>query len=310
MPVPDFQTLMLPLLRMLGERQHSIKEFVTLIISEFGLSDEDSAELLPSGRQTKLYNRIIWALFYMYKSGLLERPQHGLYIAGVEGKKVLADPPIRLDMKFLSNYESYRQWKGLTGEIVPEEKNGPQSRDKDELETKTPEENIDLAFRELQGLLQDELLDQILRISPVAFERLTLELMSGMGYGGIESNKHLGRAGDGGVDGVIIEDALGLDEVYLQAKLYKPDNRVGSSAIREFAGSLDTRGAAKGVFFTTSSFTDSARRDAERSSKQLVLIDGNTFASLLIEHGVAVRVDKTLEIKKIDSDFFNDLALA
>ncbi len=246
----------------------------------------------------------------MYKAGLLERPQHGLYIAGVEGKKVLADPPKRLDMRFLSKYESYRQWKGLTGEIVPEEKRDFPSPGKDDPETMTPEESIDSAFRELQGLLQDELLDQILHLSPVAFERLTLELMSGMGYGGIENNRHLGRSGDGGVDGVIIEDALGLDEVYLQAKLYKPDNKVGSGAIREFAGSLDTRGAAKGVFFTSSSFTDSARRDAERSSKQLVLIDGKTFAALLIEHGVAVRVDKTLEVKKIDSDFFNDLALA
>ena len=310
MPVPDFQTLMLPLLRIVGEDQYFTKDFVTPIASEFSLSAEECAEPIPSGRQTKLYNRIYWAVIYMYKAGLLVRPQRGLYMASVEGKKVLADLPKRIDMRFLAQYESYRQWKGLTGKIVPEEKNGPQSRDKDELETKTPEESIELAFRELQGLLQDELLDQILRISPVAFERLTLELMSGMGYGGIENNKHLGRSGDGGVDGVIIEDALGLDEVYLQAKLYKSDNKVGSGAIREFAGSLDTRGAAKGVFFTSSSFTDSARRDAERSSKQLVLIDGKTFASLLIEHGVAVRVDKTLEIKKIDSDFFTDLALA
>ena len=307
MPVPDFQSLMLPSLRIMGKKQYSIKECVTPIATEFSLSAEECAELIPSGRQTRLYNRIYWAVTYMYKAGLLSRPQRGLYVASIEGKKVLADFPKRIDMRFLAKYESYRQWKGLSGEFVPIEKNGNQSGGKDEIESMTPEERIELVFQELQRLLQDELLDQILQLTPEAFERLTLELMSGMGYGGKGTLEHLGGSGDGGVDGEIIEDALGLNKVYLQAKRYQQDNKVGPNAVREFAGSLDTRGAVKGVFFTTSEFTASAIKDAGRSSKQLILIDGKKFASLLIEHGVAVRVEKTLEIKKIDSDFFNDL---
>jgi restriction system protein len=304
MPIPDFQTLMLPVLRLAHGGEVRAADAVDRLADEFHLTPEDRAELLPSGGQAKIANRVHWAITYLVKAGLLSRPRRGVFAITERGREVLANPPDRIDVQFLSRFDGFDQFRTKSsGEIEGERSAEPSTT----LAAGTPDERIEAAFNEWNAALRSELLDRIQAMDPTRFEKLIIDLLLGMGYGAGGSSKHLGRTSDGGVDGVINEDVLGLDIIYLQAKRYAAGNAIGVEKIREFAGALDERGATKGVFVTTSHFAPQARAYAQRSPKRLVLIDGEELTRLMVQYGIGVRVYRTLEMKKLDTDYFEDL---
>lgn len=299
MTIPDFQTLMLPVLDSSKEGEVRIGEVVERLAKKFGLSDEERASLLPSGRQTTFANRTHWAKSYLGKAGLIEATGRGRFMITQLGKDVLAQKPGRIDIKYLDQFPRFKAFRsrdeGQTDADAADEKN-----------PLTPDETMRAAHYALEAQLGNDVLDRILAAAPDFFERLVVKLLTAMGYGGstAEAARALGRSGDGGVDGVIDQDALGLDRIYVQAKRYARDNAVGSGAIRDFFGSLDRFKAAKGLFVTTSSFTSSARETADFLSKRIVLVDGAHLTKLMIRHEVGCRVEETLTIKRIDEEFF------
>ena len=299
MAIPDFQTLMLPVLR-LSVQETRVRDAVVRLAEAFDVSEDEQAEMLPSGGNRTIVNRMHWAVTHLCKAELIERPRRGYFVITDKGRKVLADEPDRIDLKFLAQFEKFVEFRNRTGDqLKPMEPIAPTLG--------TPEERMDAALGELNEALLAELLERVLSITPLQFENLVIDLMLGMGYGGGGSGERLSRAADGGVDGVINEDILGLDIIYLQAKRYAPDNAIGVEKIREFAGVLDEKGSTKGVFVTTSYFSAPAIAYArQNSSKRLILIDGGELTRLLVKHGVAVRVYRTVELKRIDTDYFDD----
>ena len=300
MPIPDFQTLMLPVLRLADSGEIKVAAAVDQVANQFGLTDVEQEELLPSGRQAKIANRVHWSVTYLVKSGLVERPRRGCFVITPKGKTVLSRPPERIDIAFLSQFEGFDDFRTKANKEHPVQVEPTQ-----ELASGTPEERVEAAFEDLNGALRDELLERILVMHPTAFEKLIVDLMLGMGYGANGSGERLGRTSDGGIDGVINEDVLGLDIIHLQAKRYATGTAIGVEKIREFAGALDERGATKGVFVTTSHFAPSAKQYAQRSPKRLILIDGEELTRLLVKYGVAVRGYRILELKNIDTDYFD-----
>ena len=271
MPIPDYQTLMLPVLKLATEREQTNKACVEIIADQFSLSSEEREELLPSGKQTIIANRVHWAVTYMTKAGLIERPKRGTFTATDRGRGVIKNNPERLDIKFLEQFQEFLNFRDSSKQAVkPKEDEQPLTNLSET--TATPEEQIEIASQEINSAVRDELLDRIVKANPTFFEKLIIDLMMAMGYGTSGSGQHLGKTNDGGIDGIINEDPLGLDVVFLQAKRYTPGNNIGVEKIREFAGSLDERGAVKGVFVTTSSFAQGAKLYAERSPKRLILI--------------------------------------
>lgn len=301
MPIPDFQTLMLPVLRLADAGEIKVADAVDQIADEFALTDQEREELLPSGRQAKIANRVHWSVTYLVKSGLVERPRRGYFAITPKGQSVLLNPPERIDIAFLSQFEGFDEFRTKA--------NGDQLTEVEptqDLAAGTPEERVEAAFEDLNAALREELLERILVMHPTAFEKLIVDLMLGMGYGANGSGERLGRTNDGGIDGVINEDVLGLDIIHLQAKRYAIGNSIGVEKIREFAGALDERGATKGVFVTTSHFAPAAIQYAQRSPKRLILIDGKELTRLLVKYGVAVRGYRILELKKVDTEYFNE----
>jgi len=310
MTVPDYQTFMFPLLKLTAKTDVSVKDAIAPMAEAFSLTPEDMSELLTSG-QSKVVNRISWALLYMMKAGLLERPTRGVYRLTAEGQKVLAQNPDRIDVKLLSQYESFKAFQGKGKSETDPTPPDPASLSVDSNqahseESVTPDERLTEAYAEIESALLSDIKDQLLKISPTAFERLIVELMKGLKYGARGLAQHVGGRGDGGLDGLVTEDILGLDSIYLQAKRYT-DAPVGREKIQAFAGAMDGQSVTKGVFVTTSTFTKSAIDYAARSPKHLKLIDGDELARLMFEHGIGVRIHKTVEIKRLDLDFFNDL---
>jgi len=305
MPIPDFQTLMLPLLRLAGEKEWGIADAVERLAADFGLSQEERASLLPSGRQTIIRNRVAWAKSYLIRAGLLKPTRRGHFCISEQGRLVLASPPDRITVKFLRQFPAFQENR-KPGEPDSEIDDAHLSDAVSE-SSLTPDEIIRNAHMQLEQDLAEELLVKIRSGTPAFFENLVVRLLFAMGYGGsvAEINKALvGGSGDGGVDGVIDQDILGLDRIYVQAKRYSEGNTVGASAIRDFFGSLDRFKATKGLFVTASTFTTSARETASMLSKRIVLIDGSQLTRLMIRHNVGCRVEETLEIKKIDEEFF------
>lgn len=300
MAIPDFQTLMLPLMKLAEQGEQSVPQATDLLAAEFRLSEAERAQLLPSGRQSTFSNRIHWSLTHLVHAGLLERPRRGHFTVTEQGRQVLREGPDRIDMGFLSRFESY---------VAFRQRRAPEAGGEAELPTasETPEERIDEAVDELTASLRKELLERVVQMSPRAFEQLIVQLMLGMGYGSGGSGQHLGRTNDHGVDGVINEDVLGLDTIYLQAKRYAPGNGIGVEKIREFAGALDERRATRGVFVTTSSYAPQAREYAERSPKRLILIDGEELTRLMVKYGIAVRTFRAIDLKKLDNEYFEEL---
>jgi restriction system protein len=304
MAVPDYQSLMLPVLSAAADGEMRIGQVVDRLADQLGLSAEERAELLPSGKQTLFANRVHWAKTYLNKAGLIEPTRRGHFKITPRGQKVMASRPQRVDNTFLKQFEEFRQF---TERSVQDTDLGKgQSETTLEHSKETPDETMRVAHRQIEATLAQELLDRVQSGPPAFFERLIVNLLLKMGYGGSsrDAGRALGRTGDDGVDGVIDQDALGLDRVYIQAKRYAKGNNIGAGAIRDFFGSLDRHKAAKGLFVTTSSFSPSARETAEFLSKRIVLIDGEQLARLMIRYDVGCRIEEVLEIKKVDEEFF------
>lgn len=303
MTIPDYQTLMLPVLEIAAQGETSVPQVEAEIAARFGLSEAERQEMLPSGRQRLLHNRIHWAKFYLIKAGLLESPKRGRFVVSPAGKQMLAKHPAKIDTQHLLTIPAFRDFY----------RNNEVDATSDSVEQvpppkATPEEVVETAYNNAQAALGAELLDRVLQNSPSFFERVIVDLLVAMGYGGSHKNasKQLGRSGDGGVDGVINEDVLGLDRVYVQAKRYAPGTPVGRPDIQAFTGSLVGMGAMKGVFVTTSTFSAPAAEFASRIPQRIILIDGKRLAELMIEHSVGVRSSRILEFKRLDEDFFSE----
>jgi restriction system protein len=308
MPIPDFQTLMLPLLKLAEEKEWRISDAAERLADEYKLSPEERATVLPSGRQTTIRNRVAWAKSYLVKAGLLKPTKRGHFCISDQGKNVLSNPPDRITIKYLGQFPEFQEFRKEGGSET--ETHDSQLSDLIQEPSLTPDETIRNAHIQLEQELADELLIKIRSGTPAFFESLVVRLLIAMGYGGSTAETEIKKAlvggtGDGGVDGVIDQDILGLDRIYVQAKRYADGNNVGASAIREFFGSLDRFKASKGLFVTASTYTDAARREAAQLSKRLVLVDGGQLARLMIRHNVGCRVEETLEIKKIDEEFFD-----
>jgi restriction system protein len=301
MAIPDYQTLMLPLLAAAAV-ETSVPEVAERIAEHFRLSEDERSQMRPGGRQTILQNRLHWAKLYLTRAGLLDRPRRGRFIASDSGRQLLSQNLSRIDNNFLDQYPGFREFR--LGEQSSSEEAAPPTPVLQD--SATPEEQIDEAYGALQATLRSNLLKRVLDNSPEFFEAVIVDLLVAMGYGGSHQNaaQRLGRTGDGGVDGIINEDRLGLDRIYVQAKRWAVDHSVGRPDVQGFLGSLVGRGATKGVFVTTSNFSAQAKDFVNNLTQRIVLIDGRQLADLMIEHNVGVRVHRTVEFKRVDEDFF------
>ena len=309
MPIPDFQSLMLPALKVLSDGEEKpVSEIRNHIAKAQGLTPEEMQELLPSSRQSVFVNRVSWALMYLGRAGLSERVRRGVWRLTAEGEKLLANAPPRIDMNYLRNYPAYVAWR--TGKNTPPLSEDAALMSPDD-SADTPEEELDRVVQQLCNELEADVLDRVREAPPAFLEQVVVDLLIAMGYGGgdAERGRVTGRSGDGGIDGTIREDALGLDEVYVQAKKYAYSNTVGEGDLRNFAGAIDAAGTTKGVFVTTSGFTSAAKDYVARSPKRIVLIDGEELARLMVAHNIGVRTRICHEIKRIDEDYFDQEAL-
>ena len=262
---------------------------------------------LPSGKQTTIANRVHWAKTYLTKAGLVEGTRRGYFKITPRGRQALDTRPVRIDNAFLEQFDGFRQFTTRSGTSQTDRVTDAQPPETEfTLQTETPDEIMRAAHRQIDTSLAQELLDRIRTAPPDFFERLIVNLLIGMGFGGsaADAGRAIGRSGDDGVDGVVDQDALGLDRVYIQAKRYAEGNNIGSGAIRDFFGSLDRHKATKGLFVTTSTFSSSARETADFLSKRIVLVDGEQLTKLMIRHNVGCRIEDTLHIRKVDEDFF------
>lgn len=301
MPVPDYQAVMLPLLRFLEDgKEHSLGEAVDAIADHFKLPVEERQQLLPSGASTAISNRVGWARTYMKKAGLIECPRPGVFRIRDRGEEVLKSQPERVDVTFLERFPEFVAFRAIRHELSTDDE---VSASNDEA---TPEEALEVAYQRVRGALEAEIIDRVKTASPSFFERLVVELLVAMGYGGSlrDAGQAVGRSGDGGVDGILKEDRLGLDVLYVQAKRW--EGPVSRPEVQKFAGALQGHRARKGVFITTSSFTRDAHEFVRVIHSKIVLIDGPTLAGLMIDHNVGVAAVRSYDLKKIDADYFSE----
>ncbi len=306
MAIPDFQTVMLPLLvHLRNGQEHSNQETLEVLAGQFHLAEEEGAQLLPSGQQPIFTNRVAWAKTHLKAAGLIESPRRGYYKICQRGIEVLQENPTRVDLRLLSQFPEYLEFRtpkretgsdGAGPALVPEGKS-------DEL---TPEEHLEYGHQRIREQLAADLLQKVKDASPAFFEKLVVELLLSMGYGGSrqDAGKTVGRAGDGGIDGVISEDRLGLDVIYIQAKRW--EGMVGRPEIQKFAGALQGQRAKKGIFITTSDFTKEAEAYVAMIDSRIVLVNGVRLANLMMDHGIGVTKVATYEVKRIDSDYFEE----
>jgi restriction system protein len=281
---------------------HSLAEARSTLADQFRLTKEEWAEVLPSGRQSRFDNRVGWARVYMENAGLLASPNRGQFQITPRGQEVLANPPNQIDVKFLERFPEFLEFR--TRKTKPEDRT-PAS-DAQEAESETPEEALEAAHEKITARLASDLLTQVKSGSPAFFERLVVDLLLKMGYGGSRSDagQAVGQAGDEGIDGIISEDRLGLDMIYLQAK--KWEGCVGRPEVQKFVGALHGKRAKKGVFITTGIFSSEAVAYVGHIEPKVVLIDGKRLASLMIDFEVGVATARTYAIKRIDSDYFDE----
>lgn len=302
--IPDYQTLMLPVLESSANGEISTSKVVEKLADQFSLSDEEREELLPSGKQTTFSNRVHWAKGYLKQAGLVRYTKRGSFIITDEGKEVLAKSPKRIDSKFLEQFDAFQEFKSRKGTLS----GNSESSDKDSVieNSSTPDELLRSSHEAITETLASELLSRIREAKPILFEHLVVKLLLAMGYGGASDKpgRLLGKSGDDGVDGVIDQDALGVDQIYVQAKRYAEGNNVGSGAIRDFSGALDMKKTQKGIFFTTSTFSPSAYETAKAMGKKIVLIDGQKLSRLMIKYNIGCEEEQVLYLKKIDEEFF------
>jgi restriction system protein len=308
MAIPDYQTLMLPVLRLLadGQVRRIVPEVTDPLGVEFQLTPEDHAQKLASGVQTTFVNRTHWATTYLSKAGLLARPTRGRVQITDAGRDAVAKNPPKIDVKFLSAYPSFEAFRAKTKPKTPlDSAPGVVSNP----EEKNPEELLYTTYDALRQSIEADMLDRLQ--APAypweAFERLVVQLLGAMGYGGATDETRLRvtkMTGDEGIDGIIDEDRLGLDAVYVQAKKYQAKTGVGRPALQAFAGSLEGQRASKGVFFTTSFFTSDAEEYVRRISRRIVLIDGRALTKLMYEFGIGLRLARNLPVKQVDDEYF------
>jgi len=307
MAVPDYQSVMLPLLQFVAKKgaETSTSEAVEALAKELGLTEDDLKEMLPSGIQSTFVNRVGWASTYMKKAGLLEATRRGFYQITDRGRDLIKKQLKTINVKLLKQYPEFLEFQQLKGTRSGDKVT--ESKGTSDVSTATPSEALEAAYENLRDELADELLSRLKKISPAFFERAVVELLVKMGYGGsrADAGKAIGRSGDGGIDGIIKEDKLGLDVVYIQAKRWD-NNPVGRPDVMQFAGALQAQRASKGIFITTSRFTDDARNYVSQIGSKIVLVDGDQLTSLMIEHDVGVSPVSLYPIKKIDSDYFED----
>lgn len=306
MPIPDFQSLMLPVLQALSATPKASGTLVTEMSDVFGLSEEERSQLLPSGRQATIANRTHWALAYLNRSGLIDRISRGTYVASVRGRQVLTSPPERITIGYLRQFPEFQTLRPNDFASSDAASSSAHASAPSPDETATPDEQITAAVAAIEAERRAEILQRLLGAPPKFFEKVVVDLIVAMGYGSTQKDaaEALGGAGDGGVDGVIREDRLGLDLIYVQAKRYT-DTAITPEQIRSFAGALDDKGARKGVFITTSRFSAEAERFAARQQmKRIVLIDGERLTRLMLDHSVGVREERTIVLKRIDTDYF------
>lgn len=300
MSIPDFQSVMLPLLKLNGdEKEHSLKDATKILAKEFDLSESELAELIPSARKPRFYDRVAWAATYLRKAGLLEAPRRGWFQVTKRGLEVLKKPPEKITVNFLEQFDEFVQFRERREKTVENHEASENGG-----EPQTPEEAIELAYSRIRQSLADEILQTVKNCSPSFFETLVIDVLVKMGYGGTrkDAGKAIGKSGDGGIDGIINEDRLGLDVIYIQAK--KWENPVGRPEIQKFAGALQGQRAKKGIFITTSTFTKEAQEFASRIESKITLIDGETLSQLMIDYNVGVNLVASYELKRIDSDYF------
>ncbi|MGO6702246.1 restriction endonuclease [Rhizobium ruizarguesonis] len=316
MAIPNYETLMLPVLKLFAEGAPNVAACIPVLQKQFDISDDEASELIPSGTATVLQSRAHWARTYLAKAGLLMSPRRNLHVVTDLGRQVLASQPERIDNDTLASFEGFRDWiersRQRDGGDTAAAQSALASVAMDSApidERQTPEDVIAAASGLLDAALRDELLALLQQLSPQRFERLIIDLLIAMGYGGGDlANGLMTKAsGDGGIDGIIHEDALGLDAVYVQAKRYAPENRVSRPDVQRFIGSLTGEGATKGVFVTTSDFSKEAHEYLTRVQHRVVLINGQRLARLMIQHGVGVRVRQTYKLQSIDEDYFADV---
>jgi restriction system protein len=299
MTIPDFQSLMLPALRFAGDgKEHSQGELKDAMAHQFNLNDAERNELLPSGRQARFTNRVAWSTVYLKKAGLLESTGRGKYRITKQGMDVLKKNPPKINIRFLKQFSSFQEFQGSSSHM--EEQNEEKAADK------TPEEILEASYMDLRQSLSQELLARIMASSPTFFEQLVVDLLVAMDYGGSrkDAGEAIGGSGDGGIDGIIKEDKLGLDVVYIQAKRW--DKTVGRPDVQAFAGSLEGQRARKGVMITTSQFSQEAQDYVTRIEKKIILIDGEKLAQLMMEHGVGVTEVARYPVMKVDQDYFGE----
>lgn len=298
MAVPDFQSLFLPFLELLNEEQDChIGEIEDSLASRLKLTEEDLVEMLPSQQSTRFANRVGWARTHLYKAGLIEKVARGIYRISPSGKNILATAPKFLNLRTLDEIPQHRDW-------FHAEKKGSKNAVPVPDPEKPTNEIIEDAFADLNRTLAAELREKMASMDPFRFEQLVVDLLFEMGYGGSreEAATVTKKTNDEGIDGVINEDRLGLDVIYIQAKRWK--STVGRVEIQSFVGALAGQQAHKGIFITTSDFTKTAFEYARSVSQKIILIDGVRLAELMIEHGIGVSVNRTLVMKRIDSDYF------
>jgi len=301
--IPDFQSIMLPLLKITGDKkEHTIQEVRDLLAKYFNLTEEERSELLSKSKQQRFNNRVGWARTYLGKGGLLEYGKVGSFMITDRGLKVLQEKPSKIDVKYLKRFPELLKF------IKPSKK-GKKTKDKEIellLEEKTPEDLLEIGYEKYQEKLLSDLLEKVKQCNPNFFERLVVELLVNMGYGGSfeDAGKAIGKSGDEGIDGIIKEDKLGLDAIYIQAKRWS--NPVSRPDIQKFAGALLGKKAKKGVFITTSMFSESAIEYARSIENKIILIDGEQLTKYMVDNGVGVSEINSYKIKKIDLDYFTE----
>jgi restriction system protein len=301
--IPDYQSIMLPLLKLTSDKmEHRINDLVDKLAEQFDLTDDERKELLPSGQTFIFGSRVGWARTYLKKAGLLDAPKRGIALITQRGLDILKTNPKHIDVSTLKQFPEFLEFHNIKKVDID-------STDQVEITSETtPEENLEIAYQHLRKTLAQDLLNRIIGMTPAFFEKLVVELLVKMGYGGSikDAGKAIGKSGDEGIDGTIKEDRLGLDIIYIQAKKWRNGNVVGRPEIHKFIGALAGQGAKKGIFITTSNFTKEALEYTPKNETKIVLIDGQQLAQLMIDFNIGVSTVNIYELKKVDNDYFGD----
>lgn len=302
--IPDYQSIMLPLLRFISDnKEHKMRDVTDRLAIQLGVTEDEKKELLPSGAAPVFYNRTAWAKTYLKKAGLIDSPKQGIVVITKRGLEVLKKNPKSIDVKFLKQFSEFIEFQTtkredetiVTGQI-------------EDNSAETPEEALETAYQKIRKSLAQDILNKVITLSPGFFERLVVELLVKMGYGGSikDAGRAIGKSGDEGIDGTIKEDKLGLDIIYIQAKRWQPGNVVGRPELQKFVGALAGQGAKKGIFITTSTFTKDALEYVPKNETKIVLIDGQLLSQYMIDYNLGVTSVNSYEVKRMDSDYFGE----